>query len=103
VELALGAPVDDVILTNADVAESLVALVRRLRAAEWLHLQRHVAATIAPLPLAALMARLAALPESTVKRVTIDPDLPIGVAVVAALGLPEASSMRDRLRSVTWA
>jgi hypothetical protein len=107
VELAVGAPIDEVVLFGTSVADSLAGLLRVVRQADdavrRLELRAAMASTMAPLPLAALVVRLATLPEAAIERVSLDANAPFGAAVVAALQLPPPSSMRDRLRSVTWA
>ena len=106
-ELAIGVQVDEVIFFDSSLTQSWAALrdtVRQggffARATEW---QRAIASTMVPFQLVALLLRLASLPEGALTKAVLDPDLPIGAAVTVALQLPVASSMRDRLRTISWA
>lgn len=107
-ELAIGAPIDDAVLLASEPGASAFATLReRFRrgdlAGEWRNLRATTASTMTAVQLTAVMLRLATLPGTAIDRVTLNTESPVGEAVIAALRLPAASSMRDRLRSVTWA
>lgn len=106
-ELTIGAPIDDVVLGETGLGSPLDFLRNAARRGNpFLYsseLRASVASTMAPLQLIAVMLRLGSLPEAGTERVALEPEKPISEAVIAALRLPAAASMRERLRSVTWA
>jgi hypothetical protein len=102
VEFAIGAPIDELVLFSQRSSMGSIADLRRL-GSRWDGLRSEVVSTMTGIQLVAVLLRIAMLPEEATRIAPLDPDLPIGLAVIAALKLERATSMRDRLRNVTWA
>jgi hypothetical protein len=102
VEIAIGAPIDELVLCSQRSSIGSIADLSGL-GSHLRSLRSEVSSTMTGAQLAAVMLRLATLPERALTMATLDPDLPLGPAVVVALKLERSASMRDRLRNVTWA
>lgn len=101
-ELLVNAPIDDAVLCSPGSGVQSIDELQSF-ASRWRNLRSEIASTMTPVQQLAVVLRLATLPEPAIAVVELDPGQPVGPTVIAALKLDTASSMRDRLRNVSWA